>query len=129
MRDAGSDRGAQTFAHVDDGIEEHAVFDPGNLVEPGPRVVDASQECDGHDDDGEDQADLPGVDRGADDQAQRACEQTGEHEDQCEQEPTGHVRDDGLGGNVVGHGDDEQSGDDALHGGEADLFQSDGPKG
>jgi len=61
--DAGGDGGAEAFAHVDDGIEEDAVLHPGNCAQPSLGVVDATQKGDGHDDDGEGEADLPGVDR------------------------------------------------------------------
>src|ERR1035437_2599333 len=104
MCDGGGDGGAQPLAHVDDGVEENSILQPWNLVKPDPGVVDATQKSDGYNDDGEDQADLPGIDSGADDQAQRAGQQTDQHKHQCKEEPVVNVGADRRGGNVPGHG-------------------------
>ena len=66
------ERGTQTFAHINDGVDEHTELQRRDRLERGPLVVDAAQEGDGDDDHAEDEADLLRLDACADDEAERA---------------------------------------------------------
>jgi len=59
---------AQPLAHIDDGVKEHRDLQPADALEPGPWVIDASQERNRYYDDGKNEPDLPGDYRGADEQ-------------------------------------------------------------
>ena len=111
------------------GLMSTPICSHGIWSELGPGVVDAAEEGDGHDDDAEDEADLLRLDAGADDQAERAGGEAGEHEDHDEERPAVDVGVDRRGGDVVGEREDDGGGDHALHGGEDDLLDGDGGDG
>ena len=118
--------GAETFAHVDDGVDEYGDLEPPEMRQRGPGVVDTAQESDRHDDHPEDEADLLRLDAGADGEAECAGGQAGEDEDDDKKWPAADVCYDRGRRDVVGQREDDGGGDHALDGREAHLLDGDG---
>jgi len=93
--------------------------------ERGPGIVDTAQEGDRDDDYAEDEAYLLRFDAGADGEAKRASGEAGESDDKDEEGPAADVRCGVRRRDIVRQRIHDAGCDDALYGGEADLFNGD----
>lgn len=72
--------GSQTFAHINNGINQNADLEPADVGERGPRVVDAAKKCNGDNDHAKDETDLLRSYAGTDGEAEGSGDKAGKNE-------------------------------------------------